>query len=67
MAEGRSNLHCPRCDWQFATRNTALQIEYCPRCLAQARRAIRLERGVAGTASDGAPRRASEDRAAQAA
>jgi Zn-finger nucleic acid-binding protein len=43
MDDRQAQLHCPRCDWRFVTRNTISRIEYCPRCLARARRAVRLE------------------------
>jgi PHP family Zn ribbon phosphoesterase len=39
-------LHCPRCGWRFETRNASWSIEYCPRCLAHALRAVQLEKGA---------------------
>jgi hypothetical protein len=65
MPERRAHLQCPRCDWRFATRNAISQIEYCPRCLAQARRAVRLESGArAGQSGARASYRSPEDAAA---
>jgi NMD protein affecting ribosome stability and mRNA decay len=35
-------LSCPRCGLEFTPRSPTLAIEYCPRCIVQARIAVRL-------------------------
>lgn len=39
---GAGLLTCPRCGFSIKPRDPWPAIEYCPRCLARARRAVRL-------------------------
>gem|GEM_PF-6163613 len=60
-----AHLNCPRCDWHYQTRNASWHIEYCPRCLAQAHRAVRLQASALGLKSGGrSPHRHATNKAA---
>jgi hypothetical protein len=37
-------MHCPRCGLTIRLRSLYLTVDYCPRCIARAKRAIPLTR-----------------------
>ncbi len=41
-ADTPATVECPRCGWSATPRAVWLWIEHCPRCIAQAHRAIKV-------------------------